>query len=194
MVRAKITKAEWFEKNGFDAAGVTYCVFGEDTFAIKDWLKKQGCKFHPLLKWHSPKPLDGPVGFGMFAVNFDDICEYNEEEGEAYFFEKAKEFINRKFAEAEGPSLSSYYGQIGDRLRNQTAVYRSRRGFEGAYGYTNIYTFTIGDDVLVWFSTAEIGGIEKGTPVLLSGTVKKFEKFRGVKTTHLSRCIVKPIT
>lgn len=190
MARAKITKAEWFEKNGFDAAGVTYCVFGEDTFAIKDWLKKQGCKFHPLLKWHSPKPLDGPVGFGMFAVNFDDICEYNEEEGEAYFFEKAKEFINRKFAEAEGPSLSSYYGQIGDRLRNQTAVYRSRRGWLSQYGWTNLYTFSIGNDILVWMTSTEIEPMEKGQAVLLSGTIKSHNMFREVKQTTLTRCKV----
>lgn len=190
----KMTKAEWLEKNGFNAEGLTYCVFGEDTFAIKDWLKEQGCKFNPFLKWHSPEPIDVPAGYGIIGFTFDEICEYSEKDGDAYFFEQAKALIERRFAEAEGPSLSSYYGQIGDRLRNQTAVYRSRRGYSNNYGYTNIYTFTIGDDVLVWFSTAEIGDIEKGTPVLLSGTVKKFEEFRGVKTTHLSRCIVKPIT
>lgn len=190
MARAKITKAEWFEKNGFDAAGVTYCVFGEDSFAIKDWLKEQGCKFNPLLKWHSPKPLDIPAGFGMFVVNFDDICEYNEEEGEAYFFEKAKEFINRKFAEAEGPSLSSYYGQIGDRLRNQTAVYHSRRGWLSQYGWTNLYTFSIGNDILVWMTSTEIEPMEKGQAVLLSGTIKSHNMFREVKQTTLTRCKV----
>jgi hypothetical protein len=62
----------------------------------------------------------------------------------------------------------------------------------GNYGWTNIHTFQIGDDILVWF-TAKDCSLEKGTVVDLTGTVKKHEEFRGVKTTQLSRCIIKEV-
>lgn len=180
---------EWFEKNGFNEAGLTYCVFGDDTYAIKDKLKEMGCKYSPILKWHSPIPLDVPVGYGMFGVQFNDILQWDYKTNNAFYLESAKAYIDRKFAEAEGPSLSEYVGQIGDRLRNITAVYKSCRGFAGRYGWTNIYTFTVGDDVLVWFTATSLN-IEPGTTVDLTGTVKCHEEFRGVKTTQLSRCKV----
>ena len=44
----KITKELWLEKNGFGADGLTWCIFGEDTYAIKEQLKELGCKFSPL--------------------------------------------------------------------------------------------------------------------------------------------------
>ena len=100
--------------------------------------------------------------------------------------------IDRKIAELMGPSLSEFVGEVGERLRNYTAVFKSTRGFMGNYGWTNIHTFQVGDDILVWF-TAKDCSLEKGTVVDLTGTVKKHEEFRGVKTTQLSRCIIKEV-
>ena len=45
-----MTKAEYFEKNGFNEDGYTYCVVGEDTYSIKDHLKEMGGKYNPTLK------------------------------------------------------------------------------------------------------------------------------------------------
>ena len=192
MMTKRLTKEEWLEVNGFGADGRTFCVFGDDTYGIKDWLKEQGCKFNPILKWHSPEPLDIPVGYGMIGFDFDEILEWDEAEGTANYLEKAPELIDRRFREAEGPSFSEYVGQIGERLRHITAVYKSTRGFAGKYGWTNIHTFQVNDDVLVWFTACEVD-LEKGSIVDLSATVKKHEEFRGVKTTQLSRCIVKEV-
>ena len=188
----RLTKEEWLELNGFGTDARTFCVFGDDTYSIKDWLKEQGCKFNPILKWHSPEPLDIPVGYGMIGFDFDEILEWDEAEGTANYLEKAPELIDRRFREAEGPSFSEYVGQIGERLRHITAVYKSTRGFAGKYGWTNIHTFQVNDDVLVWFTACEID-MEKGSIVDLSATVKKHEEFRGVKTTQLSRCIIKEV-
>lgn len=188
----KITKELWLEKNGFGADGLTWCIFGEDTYAIKEQLKELGCKFSPLLKWHSPKALDLPIGYGMFSISFDTIAQWDEENETIYYYEKAKEIVDKQFREAEGPSLSEYVGTPGERLRNLTAIYKSTRGFSGKYGWTNIHTFEVGDDVLVWFSQCDVD-LERGQAVDLTATVKKHEEFRGVKTTQLSRCIIKPI-
>ena len=187
-----MTREMWLEKNGFSADGFTYSVFGDDTYSIKEHLKELGCKFSPLLKWHSPQPLDLPVGYGMICFSFEDIYEWDESNQTAYFYESAKAKIERAFKEAEGPSLSEYVGEVGQRLRNMTAIFKSTRGFSGAYGWTNIHTFEVGDDVLVWFTAKDLD-LEKGQAVDLTGTVKKHEEFRGVKTTQLSRCIVKEV-
>lgn len=187
-----MTKAEWLEKNGFSEDGLTWCVFGEDTYSIKEHLKELGCKFSMNLKWHCAKPLNLPEGYGMFSLSFDDLFEWNERMGNAYAYEDTKEKIEKAFKQAEGPSLSEYVGEIGDRLRNVTAVYKSTKGFNSRFGWTNIHTFKIGENVLVWFTQKDLD-LEKGVTVDLTGTVKKFEEFRGVKTTHITRCIVKEV-
>jgi hypothetical protein len=188
----KMTKAEWLTKNGFNENGLTWCVFGDDTYAIKDKLKEWGCKFSPLLKWHSANPIDIPIGYGMFSISFDTIAQWDEENETICYYEKAKEIVDRQFREAEGPSLSEYVGTPGERLRNLTAIYKSTRGFSGKYGWTNIHTFEVGDNILVWFTQCDVD-LERGQAVDLTATVKKHEEFRGVKTTQLSRCIIKPI-
>lgn len=189
---AKITKDLWLQKNGFNAEGKTYVIFGDDTYSIKDYLKAKGCKFNPTLKWHSPVALSLPEDFGIIEFSFDELAEWDEDCMEVCYFEDAKAKVERKIREAEGPSLSEYVGEIGERLRHLTAVYKSCRGFMGVYGWTNIYTFQCGEDVLVWF-TAKDCELEYGTIVDLTGTVKKHEEFRGVKTTQLSRCIIKKV-
>lgn len=185
-------KKKWLLTNGFNEDGVTYCVYGDDTFSIKEQLKEQGCKFSPVLLWHSPVPLDLPDGYGLISFNFEDLMEWNAQDNNAYFYEDSKEKVERKIRELEGPSLSEYVGEVGERLYNITAVYKSSRGFNGKFGWTNIHTFQVDEDVLVWFTQKELD-IEKGSPVDLTGTIKKHEEFRGVKTTQLSRCIIKVI-
>ena len=182
-----MTQREWMDKNAFGEDNLTWCVFGDDTYAIKDWLKEHGCKYHPILKWHSPVPIDVPVGYGMFSVNFDDVCQWSVSAGTAYFTTEGENLIEKKSIEAAGPSLSEYVGSVGERLRNLTAHFKSARSFAGRYGQTNIYTFTIGEDVLVWFTTSTLD-IEPGVTVDLTGTVKKHEMYKGIKTTQLSRC------
>ena len=187
-----MTKEMWLEKNGFSPDGFTYSVWGDDTYSIKEWLKEQGFKFSPLLKWHSPVPVDVPVGYGLICFAFDELYKWEEENKNAYYFEKAEMLISKRFKEAEGPSLSEYMGEIGERFRALSAVFKSSRGFSGMYGWTYIHTFQIGHNVLVWFTQKELD-LEKGQPILLSGTVKKHEEFREVKTTQLSRCIIKVV-
>ena len=150
--------------------------------SLKEW----------VAKWHAPEPLDVPVGYGMFGVSFDDILQWDPEVNNAFYLETAKAFMDRKFAEREQPSLSEYLGEIHERLRHITAVYKSSRGYNGMYGWTNIYTFVANNNVLVWFTSVALN-IAPGTIVDLSATVIKHEEFRGVKTTRVNRCKVVPI-
>ena len=128
----------------------------------------------------------------MICFSFEELYQWDVESQNAYFYESAEILVNRRIKEAEGPSLSEYVGEVGERLRNLTAVFKSVRGFSGMYGWTNIYTFQRGEDILVWFTAKDLD-LEKGTVVDLTGTVKKHEEFREVKTTQLSRCIIKVV-
>lgn len=188
-----LTQEQWKEKNGFGEDGLTWCIFGDDTYSIKDHLKELGCKFSPALKWHSPMPLDLPVGYGMFSIHFDEIMIWSSLDGMAYFTETAEDLIQRKFREAEGPSLSDYYGFIGERFRDKTVTVDSVRGFANKFGgWTNILTFSLGDNKLVWMTQTE-QEVEKGDVLNLSGTIKQHQEYQGVKQTYLSRCILKKI-
>lgn len=187
-----MTREEWLAKNGFNADGQTFSVFGEDTYAIKDWLKEQGCVFSPVLKWHIAEKFELPEGFQWVEFQFDKLYDWNDELENAFFFESAAAEVDSIFQRLLPPSKSEYMGEMKERLRNLTAVFKSRRAYNGNYGVTNIYTFYHGDNCLVWFSTVEIG-ISTGTVVDLTGTVVKHEEFRGVKTTKINRCIVKEV-
>lgn len=187
-----MTKELWLEKNGFSKNELTYVICGEDTYSIKDWLKEQGCKFNPILKWHCAEPLELPAGFKLITFSLADLGEWNNETREMLYFDNAKAIIERKVREAEGPSLSEYVGEIGQRLRNITAIFKSARGFMGMYGWTNIYTFQSGENILVWFTQKDLD-LEYGSIVDLTGTIQIHEEFRGVKTTRLSRCIIKEV-
>ena len=187
-----MTKAQWLEKNAFSPEGLTYIVFGDNTYAIKDWLKEQGCKYHKELGWHSPVPLDMPVGYGMVSFEFNDLFQWGEKTGTAYPYVNTVDKVQQAIDECMPKSLSEFMGVEGERLRNLTATVKSSRGFQGKYGWTNLYTFQIGENILSWFTSTE-HEFEDGQLVILTGTVKKHEEYRGVKTTQLSRCIVKAL-
>ena len=181
-------------KLGFGEDEKAYLVYGDDTFAIKDELKKLGARFDPTLKWYFSKEVELPEGYLLYAFSFDELFEYNPASKWAQFKENAKDIVKRKMIELKGPSTSVFYpGEEKERVRNITAKVSSIRGFEGMYGYTSIYTFTSGDYVFVWMTAKCDLDIATGDTVDLTGTIKKFEEYEGVKNTYLTRCIVKAI-
>ena len=101
--------------------------------------------------------------------------------------------VRKRIDKLKGPSTSIFYpANEKDRIRNITAKVKSIRGFEGYYGYTNIYTFTSEDYVFVWM-TSKYLEVEAGDTIDLTGTIKKFDEYAGINQTYLTRCIVKKI-
>lgn len=180
-------------KRGFSEDEKIYLVYGDDTYAIKDELKKLGGKFDPTFKWFFSKEVELPEGYNLCELAFDEVFDYNPESKWASFKEDAKNIVARKIAELKGPSTSEFYpGVEKDRLRNITAKVASVRGFEGYYGYTHVYTFTSGNYVFVWMTSKTLT-VAVGETVDLTGTIKKFDEYMGVNQTHLTRCIVNKI-
>jgi len=97
-------------------------------------------------------------------------------------------------AELKGPSTSVYYpGVEKERIRNITAKVSNVRGFEGVYGYTTVYTFTSENYVFIWMTSKCIVNLLVGDTVDLTGTIKKFDEYMGVKNTYLTRCVIKKV-
>ena len=181
-------------KLGFGEDEKIYLVYGDDTYAIKDELKRLGARFDPTLKWFFSKEVALPEGYKLYGMSFDELYTYNPQTKWAEFKEDAKALVSRKMAELKGPSTSKFYpGAEKERIRNITAKVKSIRGFEGAYGYTAIYTFTSEDYVFVWMSSKCDVDFAVGDTVDLTGTIKKFDEYASVKNTYLTRCIVKCI-
>lgn len=187
-----MNKIEFFEKNGFSAEGITYMIIGEGTYAIKEWLKEQGCKFSPVLKWHSAKTFKLPEGFQWIVFKFEDIMEWVEEEENGYYLESAVSKVQVAINSTLPPSKSEYLGAVGERLRNLTVILKSIRSFNGRFGLTYVYAFQRGEDVLTWFTQKDLE-LEEGLTVDLTGTIKAHTEYKNEKQTQLSRCIVKVV-
>lgn len=181
-------------KLGFGEDEKVYLVYGDDTYAIKDELKRLGARFDPTLKWFFSKEIALPEGYKLYGMSFDELYTYNPQTKWAEFKEDAKVLVSRKMAELKGPSTSKFYpGTEKERIRNITARVQSIRGFEGAYGYTAVYTFTSEDYVFVWMSSKCDVNFTIGDTVDLTGTIKKFDEYMGIKNTYLTRCIIKKV-
>ena len=181
-------------KLGFGEDEKAYLVYGDDTFAIKDKLKELGARFDPTLKWFFSKEVELPEGYKLCAMSFDELYNYNPQSKWAEFKEDAKAIVLRRMIELKGPSTSVYYpGQEKERIRNITAKVSSIRGFEEIYGYTSVYTFTSENYVFVWMTSKYDAGLSVGETVDLTGTIKKFDEYMGIKNTYLTRCIIKKI-
>jgi hypothetical protein len=181
-------------KLGFGEDEKAYLVYGDDTFAIKDKLKELGARFDPTLKWFFPAEVALPEGYKFCVFTFDELYDYNPQTKWAQFKEDAKNIVARRIAELKGPSTSVYYPAAEKaRIRNITAKVDSIRGFEGRFGYTMVYTFTSENYVFVWMTSKCDLNLSVGEVIDLTGTIKKFDEYLGVRQTHLTRCTVKKV-
>lgn len=182
-------RIEWMRAQGYDVTNpVVHIVAGGNTYDIKDELKAAGCRFDRALGWYSTHEISVRAPYFLVSFAFDEIFtwgfNYPEVKSEAY--DKVKAKIEASYPESD----SEWIGEEKERLRDMHVTVSAIRTSEGFYGTTFIYTFMKGKDCLVWMSSS-CKDIEVGDQILLTGTVKKFDTFRGTKQTYLSRCIIK---
>lgn len=186
----KMTKAEWFEKNGFTADGYTYSILG-NTYPKKAYLKMT-CVFSKELKWHRADPFSEehiPEGCQQFKFAFDDFYQFNEFSGKAEARPEAMQMIGEIEVSLREPSASEYVGEVGERLVDIPVEMTGMNSFEGMYGLTYCYTFKKEENILVWF-TQKLLTYCIGDRLILRGTVKNHTTYQGVRQTQLTRCIV----
>ncbi len=81
-------------------------------------------------------------------------------------------------------------GNLGDRITVNVEV-KTIKYIDGPYGMSTLYTMT-GDDnrLYKWFASKSALGEEAGRKATITGTIKKYDDYRGVFSTSLTRCKV----
>lgn len=173
-------------KLGFNEDEKAYVVVGGNTFTIKEQLKEMGGRFNSGMKWYLTNPQPLPEGFSLCEVSFDEVYEYHPIIKEASLKDNAAEVIQNKLNEGK----TEYYdANEGERIRDISATLKEVHGFSSHFGYSYIYTFVQGNYTFVWMTTKNLN-LKNGSAVSITGTIKKFDKYNGIKQTHLSRCVV----
>lgn len=184
--RIKRAQTEWPQRNGFDDSGNTWIFVKGNTYAIKDSLKENGYKFNKILGWHGAECLeDLPEEYEICQVGFHEVYRFEPYATEPDFV--GKEYIEQLKANA---GQGEFIGEIGERLRALDVQLMSVREYDGAYGLSYIYQFSYKGNTLVWMTTKQLD-IKPNEWCVLTGTVKKYESYRGINQTYLNRCIVK---
>lgn len=85
---------------------------------------------------------------------------------------------------------SQHLGKVGERLRDVALLLYGVYSFESAYGATTVYRFRDAqDNVVLWYASSNQELII-GDRVVLDGTIKKHDVYKGINQTVLSRCKV----
>lgn len=195
-------RAEFLEREGFNADGVTFVVIGK-TFDMKDELKAASSKFSYALGWHFASKPENLVTIEMTvadcfwenavaALHWNDTCDI-------------KALIKARTPH-DDTSASEYLGEVGKKIAVAVTLKKSF-SFENTFGYqtSTSYIHNFEDaagNVIIWKTTNSL--IEETYPEdkpghyeahpfttgTLTGTVKEHSEYRGVKQTVLTRCKV----
>lgn len=104
---------------------------------------------------------------------------------------RAKSREAERAAEAVKLAASEWVGAVGERLRNLPATVLATRPLASDYGaVTMVKLLTPAGAVLTWFGSGDHTDLAPGKAVVVTGTVKRHGEYKGVKETHLSRCVI----
>lgn len=183
-------KKEWLIHNGFSIEGFCYCIYGGNTYSIKDQLKELGCHYDSIMKWYAAAPLkDLPTQYLQLKIQFEDIFIWHPLTKTATYKENAAITFKKLISQQLLPSTSEYIGKIKERFYNKKVTIVDKRYFLSQFGYTNIFTFEDENkNVLVWFTQKDYEEFNINQPILLTATIKNYNEYEGVKQTIITRC------
>ena len=183
-------RAKWLEENCFNENLTTFVYFPANSFEVKDSLKDAGFKFNSSLLWLAATI---PTGYeeSCIEVSFNEIGEFSAW-GEGHFNPDVKRIIEDKIKKARPTSKSQWIGEEKDKIVDLPVVLVSIHGFETRYGYSQVVKFLNDDNIITWFTAVDIK-FEPGDNILLSGTIKKLDEYKGEAQTIMTRCRLKSL-
>ena len=186
-------RAKWLEENCFNENLTTFVYFPADSFEVKDSLKDAGFHFSKNLLWHI---ANIPEGYEdkVVEIALDQVAEIGAW-GEGFYRPGARTFVDDilKNCRPIEESTSEWLFEEKERFYDYAVVLKSVRGMETRFGWTQLVKFEDANgNILQWWTAVEIKA-EVGDQVLLTGTVKKFEEYKGNKITTVTRCKIKSI-
>lgn len=178
---------EFFRNNAFTPEGKTYFILGK-TYDIKEQLKAEGAKWDSFTShWRMDHPFEG---YAYLELSVEDL--YGADEAGIYHWDLTESGYFHKVEEAENNlkatnSTSEYIGSEGERL-TITATYTHSAGFESEFGTKYIHSFKDENgNEIIWKSTNYIEQ-DYNTKFSITGTVKGYKEYKGIKQTILTRC------
>ena len=184
-------RAKWLEENCFNENLTTFVYFPADSFEVKDSLKDAGFRFSKILLWHI---ANIPEGYEdkVVEINLDQIAEIGAW-GEGYYKQDARTLVDDilKNCRPIEESISEWLFEEKERFYDYAVVLKSVRGMETRFGWTQLVKFEDANgNILQWWTAVEIKA-EVGDQVLLTGTVKAHNEYKGIKSTTVTRCRLK---
>lgn len=189
-------KVTFAKKQYFNGDWETYLVTGGNTFDIKDQLKAAGFKFTKELNWHSPDKLEVPEGYELTKVTFDQCFDedFNVRAEVRTLIKPKKDSVPADPA-LEPYKDSEFIGEVGERLRNLTVTFISKKMVETPFGMNYRIVFEYSGNLILWFtSSASIDNFEIGDSINFAGTVKAHKTYGDINQTVITRGYLKPIS
>ena len=186
-------REKWLEENCFNANLTTFVYFPADSFEVKDSLKDAGFRFSKNLLWHI---ANIPEGYEdkVVEIALDQVAEIGAW-GEGFYRPGARTFVDDilKNCRPVEESTSEWLFEEKERFYDYAVVLKSVRGMETRFGWTQLVKFEDANgNILQWWTAVEIKA-EVGDYVLLTGTVKAHDEYKGVKSTTVTRCKIKAV-
>ena len=184
-------RAKWLKENCFNGNLTTFVYFPADSFEVKDSLKDAGFKFNRSLLWHI---ANIPEGYEdkVVEITLDKVAEIGAW-GEGCYRPNARAFVDDilKNCRPIEDSTSEWLFEEKERFYDYAVVLKSVRGMETRFGWTQLVKFEDANgNILQWWTAVEIKA-EVGDHVLLTGTVKAHDEYKGIKSTTVTRCRLK---
>lgn len=180
------TREQWLITNGFNTTEeITYVYIGTDSYQRKDELKAAGWKYHPLIGWHNGELNIPYEGTQIYMLEADEAVEFNMY-GNGVWKSSAKDFIEAAKAENKPESVSEWIGLEKDKIFDVPVVLEKISGFQTRFGWSNLYRFKNGENIINWFTSTNVSAVEGGQ-YLLSATIKKHDEYKGEKQTVVTR-------
>ena len=186
-------REKWLEENCFNENLTTFVYFPADSFEVKDSLKDAGFRFSKNLLWHI---ANIPEGYEdkVVEITLDQVAEIGAW-GEGFYRPGARTFVDDilKNCRPIEESTSEWLFEEKERFYDYAVVLKSVRGMETRFGWTQLVKFEDANgNILQWWTAVEIKA-EVGDQVLLTGTVKAHDEYKGVKSTTVTRCKIKAV-
>ena len=186
-------REKWLEENCFNENLTTFVYFPSDSFEVKDNLKDAGFKFNRSLLWHI---ANIPEGYEdkVVEITLDKVAEIGAW-GEGCYRPNARTLVDDilKNCRPIEESTSEWLFEEKERFYDYAVVLKSVRGMETRFGWTQLVKFEDANgNILQWWTAVEIKA-EVGDHVLLTGTVKAHDEYKGVKSTTVTRCKIKAV-
>ena len=169
---------------GFDKGYIT--IFKNDPDVNHEWFRQSTARYCTYWGWYfvstDELPNDIPDGFEPIRLNWSDVSADGVHPNSKAEIRKYIETLIYPLSQSE------FVGSLGERLTLALTLNKDYK-FENGYGVGHIYEFE--DDlgnIFIWTTNARV--LTLNNKYELKGTVKDFKLYKGVKQTHLTRCII----